>query len=360
MSNPMAENIDPQRLRDELKKMKQLIASDPRVLAHFDTDGNGVIDGEEWENVRQVVTRRLQREAAEAAAAQEYLDGLDAQQAAELARMEAEMAGDDEEPAGRDFSNVELAFDPREKLAQERDRSVADDIYERELAARLHGDHPARHRAPKVGEAGSLADCRVLVLEQVGGAKQLFGNMFRRAYLIRDENGEEVGRVGQRQNEAIQDLTDFRILSDPDLHFDVEDYGTGERYTFHRSSNFSDNSIDVYNPRKFTIAISSWTLSFLRRKYEVRSVREGISYYVRRRALRPWTYDVLNPFDESIGTMQRGWSGLGFLTAGNLFRIELDKDVDPDAMWGFLATALLADLDTESNSRRSGLDLFNN
>jgi hypothetical protein len=29
-------------------------------------------------------------------------------------------------------------------------------------------------------------------------------------------------------------------------------------------------------------------------------------------------------------------------------------------MWGFLATALLADLDSERYSRKAGLDLFNN
>ena len=39
--------------------------------------------------------------------------------------------------------------------------------------------------------------------------------------------------------------------------------------------------------------------------------------------------------------------------------LDIDADVSPDAMWGFLATALLADLDTERGSRSSGLDLFN-
>lgn len=55
--------IDRERLRQELKRMKELIANDPAVLARFDTDGNGVIDGEEWEAVRQVVIQRLKRKA---------------------------------------------------------------------------------------------------------------------------------------------------------------------------------------------------------------------------------------------------------------------------------------------------------
>jgi hypothetical protein len=183
--------------------------------------------------------------------------------------------------------------------------------------------------------------------------------MFRRAYIIRDAHGEEIGRVGQRENEMVENLTRYTGLDHPDLNFRVHDDVSGDEFSFRRSSGLADNSIAVFNPRGMTIADASWTLSFLRRKYEVRLVREGISYYVRRRALKPWTFDVLDPFEEPIGEMQRGWSGLGFLTMGNLFHIHVREEVSPDAMWGFLATALLADLDSESKSRRSALDLFN-
>lgn len=351
--------VDRDRLREELLRMKSLIEHDPKVRARFDTDGNGVIDGEEWEAVRQLVIQRLEREQAEIELAQQTLAGLDPQQAAELARMEAAMAaedggGEEETLPDRDWDNLELAFDPRSDALSQR-QSVAESIYERELAGRVQ---VGRH-AVRMSEHGTLADCHELILEQGGGAKQFFGNLFRREYIVRDANGDEVGRVGQRENEALQNLTDYSFLEDPDLNFAVHDGITGEQFNFRRTSGLTDNSIAVYNPNDMIIARTSWTLSFLRRKYEVRVVREGVSYGVRRQFLRPWTYDVLDPFDEPIGVMQRGWSGLGFLTGGNRFHIDVDADISPDAMWGFLAAALLADLDNESNSRSAGVDLFN-
>jgi len=395
--------IDPNRLREELTRMRELIATDPEVLAHFDTDGNGVIDGEEWDAVRQLVIQRLEREAAEAELARQLQESLDPRQAAELARMEADIAGEDvnepasesqadelppvskvdeievdfdavsggqvevehgtpsqrpgQRPESRDFEGLELAFDPREDRATQ-NQSLADELYERELAGRYAaGARDAR--SVRLSEAGTMADCNELILEQSGGAKQFFGNMFRREYVVRDADGQEIGRIGQRENEMLQNLTDYSILEDPDINFSVHDGITGEQFHFRRTSGFTDNTIAVFNPQGRVIARTSWTLSFLRRKYEVRVVKEGMSYYVRRRMLKPWTFDVLDPFEEPIGTMQRGWSGLGFLTGGNLFHIEVEGDVSPDAMWGFLATALLADLDSEAGSRKAGFDFFN-
>ena len=340
--------IDPDRLRRELKRIRELIATDPRVLARFDTDGNGVIDGQEWEAVRQLVVDRLERESAEAAEAARIRDEV------ERAREEAERG---DEPSGRDWSNLELAFDPRQDRRVQQ-RAIAEEVYEREVASRW--SHTRGAESVRMSEHGTLADCHELILEQVGGVKQFFGNMFRREYIIRDGAGDEVGRVAQRENEMLQNLTDYRIFEDPDVNFVVHDQITHEEFNLRRSSGFSDNSIAVHNPKGLVIADTSWTLSFLRRKYEIRVTRDKLSYYVQRRLWRPFTYDVLDPFEEPIGTMHRGWSGLGFVTGGNLFHIELDADVSPDAMWGFLAAALLADLDSESGSRRSGLDLFNN
>ena len=77
-----------------------------------------------------------------------------------------------------------------------------------------------------------------------------------------------VGRIGQRENEALQNLTDYSILDDPDINFTVHDGITGEQFHFRRSSGLSDNSISVYNPNDMIIARTAWTLSFVRRKYE--------------------------------------------------------------------------------------------
>jgi len=49
--------VDPERLREELRRMRVLIEKDPATRTRFDTDGNGVIDGDEWEQVWQLVIR---------------------------------------------------------------------------------------------------------------------------------------------------------------------------------------------------------------------------------------------------------------------------------------------------------------
>lgn len=328
--------IDPDRLRQELARMKELIASDPEVLAQFDKDGNGVIDGAEWEEVRKLVIRRLKREDYERQLADKLLK---------------EESGEESENQARDFSNLELAFDPRRS-----DSGQADEIFEREIARRRHAQSPQNVR---VSEHGTLADCRELILEQTGGLKQVFGGMFRREYSIRRRDGQEVGRIHQKQNEMLQDMTNLNLFRHKNVTFFIDDEVTNERFEMSRSASIGDNSIAVMNPNKRMIADTSWTLSFLRRKYEVRAVREGVSYYVRRLLLRPFTFEILDPFEEPIGTMSRGWSGFGFLTGGNLFHIDIREDVSPDVMWGLLAAALLADLDSENGSRKAGLDFLN-
>jgi len=329
-------SVDPERLRNELARIRQLIAEDPRVLAKFDTDGNGIIDGEEWAEVRRVVIQRIEREDQEAEMARMFADEEDTSEARP------------EPVAERDFSGLELAFDPR----QEREvASIADDLFRRDLS-REYADGAQTNGT-------SMADHQELILEQVGGLKQLFGNMFKRQYRVLDAHKRELGRISQRQNEMLQNMMDYSIFTDPDLSFVVEDDLCDERREFVRTTGMTENSMQIKNPRGRYIGYTEWKLSFLRRKYEVRMGSETTSYYVRRRLLKPWTYDVLDAFDEPIGTMERGWAGLGFLAGANLFHIDIEVDVSNDLMWGFLATALLADLDGESHSRRSGLDFLN-
>jgi hypothetical protein len=322
-------SVDPERLRSELARIRQLIAEDPRVLAKFDTDGNGIIDGDEW----------AEREEQEAEMARMFADEEDTSDAGQ-------------EPGApvtdRDFSNLELAFDPRQKPEV---ASIADDLFRRDLS-REYADGAQTNGT-------SMADHQELILEQVGGIKQLFGNMFKRQYRVLDAHRRELGRISQRQNEMLQNLTDYSIFTDPDLSFVVEDDLCDERREFVRTTGLSENSMQIKNPRGRYIGYTEWKLSFLRRKYEVRMGSETTSYYVRRRLLKPWTYDVMDAFDEPIGTMERGWAGLGFIAGANLFHIDIEVDVSNDLMWGFLATALLADLDGESSSRRSGLDFLN-
>jgi hypothetical protein len=70
--------VDRKRLSEELCRMRVLIEKDPEVKARFDTDGNGVIDGHEWEQVRQLVIQRLERADSEEAEGRACAKGVGA------------------------------------------------------------------------------------------------------------------------------------------------------------------------------------------------------------------------------------------------------------------------------------------
>jgi hypothetical protein len=83
--------IDRRRLNDELRRLRELIRTDPRVLARVDRNGDGSIDGEEWERARRAIVGRLEQEVVNASAPP----------AGELARevYEQELRTDDEPEA---------------------------------------------------------------------------------------------------------------------------------------------------------------------------------------------------------------------------------------------------------------------
>jgi hypothetical protein len=293
-------NVDRQRLREELRRMKELIAKDPEVLARFDLDGNGVIDGDEWDQVRELVTKRLEREAREAAEA----DRLGAQ-----------------EPSAAALPG-----------------SVASAIYEGDLAA-------------ITATPSSLAEADEMVLEQQGGLGQLLEGAVRRRYAVFAMDGAAIGTIDQVENEMLQDMLNRSILEQPDLHFRVTDAGTGEQLTFRRTRGLGHDAIQVLDARGRLRATVEWKLSLLGRKFVVEPSGEGGSVTLKGGILRPFTMDVLDCVDDRIGTVERGWSGLGaFLTGGNRMRIRVDPgEVVPNQRLGLLAAALLADLASESH-----------
>lgn len=293
--------VDRERLRDELRRMRVLIEKDPEVKARFDTDGNGVIDGFEWEQVRQLVIQRLEREDTEAREG-ERLAG----QAGE--RIEARGAA----PG-----------------------AVAQVIYEGDLASRT--------LPHSIGEAD------VMVIEQQGGVGQLFEGMVRRRYAVLAEDGSTLGAVEQVENEMLQGMAQRSLFEVPDLHFRVSDAGSGTVTTLRRTQGLARDRIDVIDTAGLYRASVEWQLSLLGRKFVIEPAGEGGEITVKGSLLRPFTLDVLDCVDDSIGSIERGWSGLGaFLTGGNRMRIRVNPgEVTPEQRWGLLAAALLADLSAE-------------
>lgn len=301
--------VDRNRLLEELRQMKELIRTDPQVLAQFDRDGNGVIDGDEWEEVRQLVTKRLEREAAEADEARAL--AADAGQR-RVGPTRATTAG-----------------------------IVAQDIFEGDLSERP-------------GQGGSLTDARVLVLEQQGGLGQLVEGMSRREYTICSGDGTHLGVITQQQNEMAQNFGNRSIFETPDLDFRVMD-NAGNAIVFRRSQGMASERIDVLDGGGSQIGYVNWKLSLLGRKFHVVSTLDRGALTVKTNLLKPFTLQVLDRHDDEVGRVERGWSGLGgFLTGGNRMRIQLKKGLDLSAgqRWGLLAAALLADLGAERQNKR--------
>ena len=265
--------------------------------------------------MRQLVTKRLEREQAEAE---------------ERARLEQEM---------REAGEA-TGVDTTERAAG----GVAQGIYDEDLQAFQH----------QTGHASSIGDLDELILQQEGGMKQIFGGAFRREYSILAADGSAIGTVQQRENEMLQNATNRSLFELPDLHFDVMEGLTGERFVFKRSEGLARQRIGVFDERGMMFATTDWKFHLVWRKYEVCSTRDGSKLLVQNQLLHPFTLSILDVMEENVGQIERGFSGLGgLLSGGNKMRIRIRSgEANPGLRWGLLAAALLTDLAQEDDKSR--------
>ena len=296
--------VDRQRLNAELRTMRALIEKDPAVKARFDRDGNGVIDGYEWDEVRQLVIQRLEREDAE--------------------RQQGERA----------------AAEAGEKIAAATagPGAVAQEIYESDLPA------------ADLASARSIGDADEIILEQQGGVVgAVLEGITRRRYAVFAGDGELLASVEQLESQMLQGLVPRSPFEIPDLNFRVADAATGDVWNFRRSQSVGSDQIEVTDATGRLRAIVSWRLALLRRKYAVEPSGEGGSLTVQSNLLRPFTLSVLDCVDDEIGAIERGWSGLGaFLTGANRMRVKVRPgELVPEHRFGLVAACLLEDLAAE-------------
>lgn len=297
--------VDPQLLREELRRVKKLINERPDVRAKFDKDGNGVIDGEEWEEVRQLVIKRLERKAAEAEAAA----AAEAEQAAQAAPAPAPVAED-----------------------------VVGDIARQEARASV---------------TGAVGDLDELVFRQEGSVVgQMMESMVRRQYAVYAPSGQVVARIQQQENEAIQNLGNKSLFDLPELNFGVQDLVTGESLTFTRRTLGLNFRVDVSDPRGMIIGYAQGKTALLRSKYQVASSLLPHPWTITQPLFRPLSLDLIDAFDEPKGVIHRQWSGLGsFLTGSNQMRLELRPGgATRELRWALVAAMLMADLAWESKN----------
>ena len=296
--------VDRAALNRELKKIRHMIETRPEIKARFDRDGNGVIDGDEWEAVRQLAIRRLERKAAEEAAARAE------------ATMEAGAAPAEAEPA------------------------VAERIVQEDLA-------------PAGPDAGDLTVQNELVVEQEGALGQVFEQMSLRRYAVRSRSGRALATLHQQQNEALQNLANRSPLDVPVLTFSLGAVGQPP-LRLERHYIGMGMRIDVADPGGGILAHCQQKTGLLRPKLLVSGALDGHPLTVVKPLLRPFSYDIVDAFDEKVGTVERRWSGLGgFLSCANLTRISLRADQGtPGRRLGLIAAALMIDLSEENMRER--------
>ncbi len=302
--------VDQARLREELKKMRALIQSDAAVRARFDTDGNGVIDGDEWEQVRKLVVARLEREDAERAAARSFGAG----------------------PAGDD-DDVPVVVG-----------SVASGIFERDLGSSPSSGTPS---------SGALTERTEVIVEETGLAP-LLGSLVRRNYTLRSPDGKQIGEIVQREHEMLEQFKSggFR----PTLHFDVVD-ASGGRLTFRRDPRFFGDQVAILDATGGQVGHIETKFGILKPRFRVVSTFDRASLTVKWPLLHPFTLQILDPFDEPAGEIQRGWSGLGaFLAGANRLHIRVDPDKVPKSfMPSLVACAVLAEMGQEGSDKKASL-----
>lgn len=282
--------VDPERLAAELQRMRQLIADDPAVHRHFDLDGNGLIDKDEWARIRELVATRIRRETEEARVS------------------EAMRAVHGEGVVNQSVSDIELAFDPRQASP---DQSLADQIYSDDIKQLVE---PARITA------SAIADYRELVLEQV---------IHDREFLIRGPDASVLGRI---------------VRFGDSFHFGAEDELNRSAAQILERTIKGETGVEVLDQDHRLAARITWSDGILRRKYCIRDMRRKLSFWVIRPVLRPWTMQMINAQGEPLGVLERSWSGLGFeMAQGPLFHIRADPDrtISRETMWGLIATAVL-------------------
>lgn len=120
-----------------------------------------------------------------------------------------------------------------------------------------------------------------------------------------------------------------------------------------RTQGLAHDRIDVIDTAGLYRASVEWKFSFLGRKFVVEPSGEGGSVTLKSSLLRPLSLEILACVDHSMGSVERGWSGLGvFLTVRNRMRIRVNPgEVTPEQRWGLLAPALLADVAAEEAQR---------
>lgn len=296
--------IDPEKLEREILAMREMIATDPEVLAHFDVNGDGVIDGAEWQAVVRLVTLRLQREAEDAARAQAVMD----------------------RDAGGAPTTEEIAREPTPQPTPEPRQSgeLASHLYQDEVRPYVSA---VQSESPD-SEIASMFELPRVVLEQ--SEKEFTGEHWM-GYLVRDHRGVTVGRIGLRHSTG------------EELHYDVWDAKTGSTLSLRQERRGRHQPLLAFDEAGQRLGFALWKSSLLGRS-KITFESEGRAGRATQQFFDEHVFDVCDSRDQAVGRIEHDWFGLGFLTgSGRQLHVQANGAISRAGWMVMFATAIAAD-----------------
>jgi len=299
----MAE-IDPARLHQELEEMRQLVKSDPDVLDHFDTNGDGRIDGDEWQAVVEMVTKRLQREANEMA---QYREAMG-------------------EPA------PEQPPEPLQPPRQHAEGELASELYNEEVQpyVQLQLDPPELGLSENALEEWE----ELMVIRDGGTLTELMGS--RSGFALMTRNEQELGRVVAREGQRGFELTDN--LSGRTLLLEQQ----GKRLAV------------VETPNAEAIAWASWDSGWVRDRVHM---GWGDIHGTATESMLSGPFSLeLN--GKTVARLEQDYSGMGSIFRGRMDMVYIKVlDLEPGpSRWALIVAALIVEF--RNQPKRGGSSAF--
>ena len=290
--------VDKQRLIEELRELKRQIRNDPEVRAHYDLNGDGEIDGQEWDLTRKAVIS--------------YLESEEARNKEESVPKSAAVAG--------------------------ATAAVADQVFNRIKKSATHTDY-----AP----AGTLlAEPAIIVSQKVEDLEVITDFEGRNKYRFLTEDGRELAKAQEGDTGTLGMFSRSFLGNRRPFTMWITDHKTNETVILKRHFDLIFSKIDVSDEDE-PIGTVQQRFGFFNKKYDLLTFFGDRNLSVVGPLFKPWTFDIFSG-DEQVGSIKKKWSGFlkeAFTKADN-FLVSFD---DPQLTAGerklILAAAIAIDMD---------------
>lgn len=297
--------IDPAKLEKELAVMREMIQTDQEVLNHFDTNGDGEIDGDEWDAVQDLVVKRLNREARELEAAKAAMAGVP--------RKSIRPDSDPEAPP--------IPLEPGE---------TAQYVFREDLVPMV--------QTPR--GSGTTVDLQEALLLDILVLKR--GGEFRGVSTKCDVEYALFNK-GQKQLCRLNLTRDRGRSSRKHRGVRVDIIGPDGAVTHTiRHGDMGDEFMVIEDAEKRELGRLSRRSTWLRRVFDMTwPLGQAI---VRRSLWDETAHVVVDAYGTDLARVEQDWSGLGGLFNNDLMHMAFEPAAELEARWAILGTAVLLDV----------------